>query len=508
MGTLKTFQLNFITNKPLIRWLQILNEFEKNACCNANDLAILTESTSRTIGKDICQIRDYFEDSITIESTHQGYVFKQLKLVTYEEKKTALLENEPLFLILEKIFFAELYTLDDWSDQLHLSKTTLLKYLKKIQSQLVHFDLDITHDPVNIIGQEADIRHFFCTFFYESEITPHTIFPSVSAQQAVNEISCLYKNDFYRNTSFFLYTYLLYISVERFMQGNTVNVNNHLRCVLTDRMQQVHAEKINDVIEKYYGIRLPEDELIFLFCSIITQRKMSDIIVEKQFCSTYNQWPESKRLAEDFLEILDCSDENKLVNLTFLESFFTTAKLKEYLCISANRNTQDINRFIQKIFPNECRKYQHFLENSSAYHSLYSHDFLVDFTSNLVIYVETIRERYWKNKKNIAFLFEGNNHVIQFIEALSNKYFMEYQYVFYPNASEVNKNYLLKNKIDFLITNHPEHVEEFQEVTECILFRSIPSASDWNRLLEKINPKIINQYFLADKTSFPSSIYE
>ncbi|MDY4306904.1 hypothetical protein SNF32_04420 [Enterococcus mundtii] len=36
-----------------------------------------------------------------------------------------------------------------------------------------------------------------------------------------------------------------------------------------------------------------------------------------------------------------------------------------------------------------------------------------------------------------------------------------------------------------MITNHPEHVEEFQEVTECILFRSIPSASDWNRLLEK-----------------------
>jgi len=172
-------------------------------------------------------------------------------------------------------------------------------------------------------------------------------------------------------------------------------------------MQQVHAEKINDVIEKYYGIRLPEDELIFLFCSIITQRKMSDIIVEKQFCSTYNQWPESKRLAKEFLEILDCSDENKLVNLIFLESFFTTAKLKEYLCISANRNTQDINRFIKKIFPNECRKYQYFLENSSAYHSLYSHDFLVDFASSLVIYVETIRERYWKNKKILPFFLKA-----------------------------------------------------------------------------------------------------
>lgn len=508
MGTLKTFQLNFITNKPLIRWLQILNEFEKNTCCNANDLAILTESTSRTIGKDICQIRDYFEDSITIESTHQGYVFKQLKLVTYEEKKTALLIDEPLFLILEKIFFAELYTLDDWSDQLHLSKTTLLKYLKKIQSQLVYFDLDITYDPVNIIGQEADKRHFFCTFFYESEITPHTVFPSISAQQTVNEIGSLFKNDCYRNTSFFLYTYLLYISVERFMQGNTVKVNNQLRNALNDRMQQVHLKKINDVIEKFYDIRLPDDELIFLFCCIISQRKMSDITVEKQFCFTYNQWPESKLLAEEFLNILDSSYENKTITLIFLEAFFITAKLKEYLCISANRNTQDINRFIQKMFPYECHMYQKFLESNKNYHSLYSDEFLVDFSCSLVLHIETIRERYWKNKKNIAFIFEGNNHIIQFIEATSNNYLMDDHCVFYPNASEVNKKYLIENKIDILITNYPEHVEEFQSEAECILFRSIPSASDWNRLLEKINPKITNQYFLADKTNFSSYLYE
>ena len=71
----------------------------------------------------------------------------------------------------------------------------------------------------------------------------HTIFPSVSAQQAVVKSVVCIRMTSIESTSFFLYTCLLYISVERFMQGNTVNVNNHLRCVLTDRMQQVHAEK-------------------------------------------------------------------------------------------------------------------------------------------------------------------------------------------------------------------------------------------------------------------------
>ncbi|MGH1630711.1 hypothetical protein ABE937_01675 [Enterococcus casseliflavus] len=50
---MKNFQLSFVTSKSTVRWLQILSEFEKNEICSASQLAEVTTSTTRTIGKDI-----------------------------------------------------------------------------------------------------------------------------------------------------------------------------------------------------------------------------------------------------------------------------------------------------------------------------------------------------------------------------------------------------------------------------------------------------------------------
>ncbi|OTN75889.1 hypothetical protein A5886_000965 [Enterococcus sp. 8G7_MSG3316] len=496
---MKNFQLHFVTNKTTARWLQMLNTLEKSTVCSATELAEISHSTSRTIGKDIHLIRDYFRDAILLKSTHHGYVFTPLSLTVYEEKKASLLSNEPLFIILESIFFSELLPLDEWAERLYLSKKTLAKYISNLQDQLNHFDLTLSLDPVNIIGNEADIRKFFCTLFYESDITPHTVFPSLAAQQAVNEMSSLFENESYQNTSFSLYTYLLYITLERFIQGNTVEINEELHHALRHSVQLFHFQQINIVIDKYYDFKLSENELIFLFVSIITQRKLSNITIEQKFCLSYNHWSRIGALTTDFAQLLALSPQHDKRDLIFLESFFTTAKLKECMSVSANRNTEDINIFIQQIFPDEFLHYYEFLAQNAHYLAIFSKTYLTDFCSNLVIYIETIRLRYWKQTQHIAFIFEGNNNITQFIEALSYKYFSGHHQLFYPDSGEVNRSYLIDNQIDLLITNYPEHMSEFREVTDCLLFKTIPDAADWNRLIKQLNPKIMNQYQIVDK---------
>lgn len=496
---MQNFQLNFVTNKTTVRWLKMLNTLEKSTVCSATELAKISHSTSRTIGKDVHHIRDYFQDAILLRSTHHGYVLIQLSVTAYEEKKAALLSNEPLFIILESIFFSELHALDEWSDKLYLSKKTLAKYLSNLQDQLTHFDLRLSKDPVNIIGNEADIRKFFCTLFYESKITPHTVFPSLAAHQAVNEMSHLFENESYQNTSFSLYTYLLYITLERYLQGHTVVISKELHHALRHSVQLFHFQQINVVIDKYYDLKLSENELIFLFVSIITQRKLSNVTIEQKFCLSYNHWSHIGALTNDFAQLLALSPQHDKRSLIFLESFFTTAKLKECMSVSANRNTEDINLFIQQIFPNEFLRYHEFLAHNTNYLAIYSKAYLTDFCSNLVIYIETIRLRYWRKKQHIAFIFEGNNNITQFIEALSDKYFDVHHRIFYPHSGEVNQSYLINNHIDLLVTNYPEHMREFRDVTDCLLFKSIPDAADWNRLIKQLNPKIMNQYQIVDK---------
>lgn len=80
---MKNFQLNFITNKETVRWLKILHTFERIPTRSVKELAQFTKSTSRTIIADITGIRQYFQQSILIENTSSGYLFKETNREAY-----------------------------------------------------------------------------------------------------------------------------------------------------------------------------------------------------------------------------------------------------------------------------------------------------------------------------------------------------------------------------------------------------------------------------------------
>ncbi|WP_225000647.1 helix-turn-helix domain-containing protein [Enterococcus casseliflavus] len=471
---MKNFQLSFVTNKSVARWLQILNEFEKNEICSASHLSELTNSTTRTIGKDIGYLNEYFGELVRISSTNLGYCFELFDYACYEQQKASFLANEPLFILLENIFIGELKSIDEWADHFYLSKATLLKYLQRVRKQLIHFDLELANDPVNIIGNEADIRNFFCTFFYETDITPHTVFPSIAVQQAVKEISGLFDKSSYHTASFSQYSYILYISIERFLRGETVLIKDELHHALRHSIQLMHYQRINEVIRRYFHFYFTSDEIIFLFVSIITKRKLQEVIVEQKFCLSYNHWPEIGELTNSFYQLLEMKStgKRKKNDLILIESFFTMAKLKECLSTSANRNINDVNEFIQDTFSKEFYTYKCFLENNKFYQLMFSEEYLVDFCANLVIYIEAVRERYWFPKKNIAFIFEGNNNIVQYIEGWSKRYFGHAHQLYYPDSGEVNAEYIMQKNIDLLVTNYAEHAADFRDIVECIFFKA------------------------------------
>nr|WP_232850403.1 HTH domain-containing protein [Enterococcus innesii] len=136
---MKTFQLKFMKNRSLVRWLQLLDEFEKNPTCTLNDLAKITKSSTRTVISDIASIRNYFSDSIEIHAAKVGYFFEELDHESYRRKKQAMVKDEPIFLIFESIFFNEVQSLMDWSLSLNLSEQSLLSYLKKNRNLLTSF---------------------------------------------------------------------------------------------------------------------------------------------------------------------------------------------------------------------------------------------------------------------------------------------------------------------------------------------------------------------------------
>ncbi|MDB1690103.1 helix-turn-helix domain-containing protein [Enterococcus casseliflavus] len=121
-------------------------------------------------------------------------------------------------MLTERLFQEETHSVEEWADIFHLSITTTQNYFKKMQTQLAHFNLTLSFHPVRMQGNEMDIRNFYFSFFYESDITPYTVFPTVAIQQAVNEMGQLFNKDNYHFSSFTLTTYLLLISIERYLR--------------------------------------------------------------------------------------------------------------------------------------------------------------------------------------------------------------------------------------------------------------------------------------------------
>lgn len=83
---MKTFQLKFMKNNSLIRWLKLLDKFEKKPSCTLGELSKVTNSSNRTLISDIANIRKFFYGTIEISSSKVGYFFEEIDREAYRKK--------------------------------------------------------------------------------------------------------------------------------------------------------------------------------------------------------------------------------------------------------------------------------------------------------------------------------------------------------------------------------------------------------------------------------------
>ncbi|MDB1688422.1 helix-turn-helix domain-containing protein [Enterococcus casseliflavus] len=487
---MKNFQLKFIKNRSLIRRLQLLNEFEKNPSSTLGDLSEVTKSSTRTIIADIAMIREHFNDAIEIYSSKFGYLFEELDPEAYIKQKQNLVKDEPFFMILESIFFDELQSVLDWSLTLNLSEQALLGYLKKMNGLLKPFNLRLSTNPVTLVGSEIDIRRFFCLFYYESDINVNTIFPSLDVQDAVIEITNLLHSKKQPASTFSYFSYILYITLERSKKGLQVELSPELKEIFYAYDSLISPDTLTEILYSYFHYRLPEDEIIYLLLCLICRRKINHPSIE-EFCQSYNRWPEIKQVAKDFYAINRGNSYDEQKDLHWLESFFTIVKIRDMLSPIMNVNIDDLTQFVKDKFSHEYKRNYAFLAKHKLVKKLYSPSYLEDFCASLTIHMEAIKEENWGTQRTIAVIFEGNEYVCEYAESIVRKYLGRFHTLYYPDASELSPAYLKEKQIDLLVTNYSEYTMEYLLEVECILLKSFPDATDWNRLLNQINPRIL-----------------
>ena len=486
---MRQFQSSFVISKTTLRWLHLLEHMEHASHVPIRGLSKVIKSSSRTIIEDLQNIKEYFEDAIEMETSNSGYQLQVIDTESYLEKKRNLISNEPLFRIFESIFLGEILTINEWSDILFISPATLMRYFRKIDPILAQYQLTLNKTTVDLIGEEVNIRHFFLNFYYESDSTPHTVFPPL----IIHEIGLnLKKEEFdsnFSNLAFEEISYMLYIILERTSHGHYVTIDP---TIVKQFRKEYYLElkKLKTMLSNHLQTTIAEKEIIYFYALSMGKRTVFDIDMERDFCNKLGKDSQILQLTQRYLKEAGVPTYALEYSTVLIQSFFATILLKNKLSPVLNKVIPDLISFVKKHFPEEMAQNTAFLQKQFKQLKCLSLDMIVDISAVFTIHMDCVKELYWGKPKKIAFLLEGNQFISQRIQVTARKYLGSYQKLFFPNVLDINPGYFEANQFDIVVTNYNEHMSNFSCSGVYLLFNKIPNSTDWRRLMSLIDFKL------------------
>lgn len=145
------------------RQVDIIKQLTKKTILTSENLANLLHVSSRTIRNDIRQINQVFPNSIrTLQSS--GYTLDDHSLLQKIQNTYGFEESgdKTDYQVLKKILSVAEYNIDELSDELFISSTSLLRIVQKINQKLDHINLDVhiirRNNNLIFIGTEEEKR--------------------------------------------------------------------------------------------------------------------------------------------------------------------------------------------------------------------------------------------------------------------------------------------------------------------------------------------------------------
>lgn len=497
---MRELQLNFILNKTTVRWLKILNQFERERTCSIVSLAEKFDVTQRTISSDLKGLGALIQDVATLIPVSNGYHFTETNPIEYLEKKRELVTKEGLYQILDAVFHGVALSVEEWAQKFYVSESTMRRYLNSASKTLRHYKLTLSLNPVQILGREVDVRKFFKDFYYASDVTPHTLLlprqlidlvvaalPDASSELINTDSS---PNDFF---------YDLFIMIERYRVGYKIEIPKSLAKQATSIPEFISFCKIKHSIEEIYQIAIPEEEFIWLYLVTVTKRTLTNPFKERKFIEHFSLWPELVRISQLFVEKWTTEFEDRQIIETLIQTFFVSKKINESLSPVLNRVLIEIKKETVKMMPQSYQKNLSFLKEIQSIVKI-DLEYIEDICSSLTLHTQAIEDLYFHKVKRIALILEGDPYICQNIKARLLRLVDKEHVVFFPQIYDINKDFLLENKIDLVITNYSDYLTNFILSTDYLLLKAVPDSHDWLRIIKKINPYLgvvlsINDHF-------------
>ena len=296
-----------LLSKKSHRQLELLELlFEHKRWFHRSELAELLNCTERAVKDDLSHVKSAFPDLIFHSSTNG------IRIINTDDSDIEMVyhhffKHSTHFSILEFIFFNEGCQAESICKEFYISSSSLYRIISQINKVIKkQFQFEISLTPVQIIGNERDIRYFFAQYFSEKYYFLEWPFENFSVEPLCKLLALVYKETAFpvnfatqRMLKLLLVTNLYRIKFSHFLEVEKNSFNNEL---LESFMQ---AEGIEDIVASFdseYHISLNKEVIGQLFVSYFQKMFFIDEEVFLSYAKTDSYVKKSYRLLGELVD--------------------------------------------------------------------------------------------------------------------------------------------------------------------------------------------------------------
>lgn len=268
------------------------------------ELAEMLDCTERSLKEDLSNLRTVFDDFL-IESSTNGIKISYDDSIGIEVVYHHFFKESVAFSLLEYLFFHKDVSADRICRRYDLSQQSFYRLIRNINQILQEkYNIRITLNPLNVEGDEIDVRFFYSQYFAERYYYLDWPFPDIREPVITDFITFFYKlTDYPLSFSLFhSYRIMLTVYLCRIKQGYRIELANKY-----GQYAYLYQDlpKINEMLH-YFGLQLgvefTEETIEQLFIIFLQKRfyfSPEDLIAAtKEDAVTYKSYNLAKELLE------------------------------------------------------------------------------------------------------------------------------------------------------------------------------------------------------------------
>lgn len=474
-------------NKQFKRQVTILTYLsQKTTVVSNTELANELNVRPATIQSDIEELNNLFSPELMIlTSFRKGYKLVLENTVSIENFLTFLAEETIPFKIMNLLLNSEIHPLSELAEKFHISESSLLREIVHINTVLAKYDIQLSKNTVDFVGDESDIRFFFYIFY--SDFRDCFVVESEKLLFGDESLNFPHSTEFYNfdtlNLQVSYYQSILWLSIfkKRVSNGYFVQIDEKLK---KDISKTNSFLRFNAYINNYFdflfkNVTLPLEEVIWAYIvnlnNIIYNDDRNIYICRRNDDYMLSDITSIHLFLEKTLSFFNLKDQhdNAYYQIeSFLINILLLSKLTSRFQMISPMSKQSVERHYFDIF----HKWETFLTQENH---LFSFEYIEDIATTLTILTKSCMLKMEKKEIfHVLLSFYGEAGYQILLKQLCEKYLGPNVKTSFIVDRPISQDIIDQANISLVITNYSSH---FLNTVSCptMQFSYILKKSEW-----------------------------